>query len=42
MCGRYSVVTKKISKEHRQAARYAGIINDLIICRTLAGVTSSG
>ena len=28
MCGRYSVVTKKISKEHHQAARYAGIIND--------------
>lgn len=28
MCGRYSVVTKKISKEHRQANRYADIIND--------------
>ena len=28
MCGRYSVVTKKIAKEHRQAARYGSIIND--------------
>ena len=28
MCGRYSVATKKIPKEHRHAARYTGIIND--------------
>ncbi|GEO07477.1 DUF159 family protein [Adhaeribacter aerolatus] len=30
MCGRYSVATKKLLKEHRQSARYPGIINDPI------------
>lgn len=28
MCGRYSVVTKKIAKDHRHAARYGDILND--------------
>ncbi|KAA5539233.1 SOS response-associated peptidase [Adhaeribacter rhizoryzae] len=28
MCGRYSVVTKKIAKDHRQAGRFGDILND--------------